>query len=69
MLSKTNNKLVGDGTHAAPFVVCAWCFPGATLLQAFPQCEGKQVSHGCCPACKVAMLADLAGMQQVINKH
>jgi hypothetical protein len=69
MLSKTCNKLVGDGTKLAPFVVCAWCFPGETLFKAFPQCEGMAVSHGICPCCQKVMMGEFAGFEQVISKH
>lgn len=27
---------------------CAWCWPGAALVEAFPHLAGKPVSHGMC---------------------
>lgn len=28
---------------------CGWCYPGAQIIAAFPELNGKKISHGICP--------------------
>lgn len=37
---------------------CAWCYPGASLVEAFPQFAGMKVSHGMCKPHLAAMWND-----------
>lgn len=39
---------------------CAWCYPGASLVEAFPMFAGKKVSHGMCKPHRAAMMNELA---------
>lgn len=43
-ISKQMPRIDSEGiVHA-----CAWCYPGATLVAAFPMFAGLKVSHGMC---------------------
>ena len=51
-----NYKIIEDNYIS----VCAWCFPGETILAACPELRRDvQISHGVCPACAAAFRADL----------
>lgn len=42
---------------------CAWCYPGASLVQSFPQFAGKKVSHGLCKTHKAEMMTEFFANQ------
>lgn len=41
---------------------CSWCFPGSTIIAAFPELTGKKISHGICPKHMVDFRKELDAM-------
>jgi hypothetical protein len=39
--------------------VCAWCYPGNTIYDVFPDLRGMQISHSICPQHKEKCLGGL----------
>jgi len=37
--------------------VCAWCYPGASILNVAPELKGMRISHDVCPDHKAQMLS------------
>jgi hypothetical protein len=42
--------------------VCMICHPGKSIFRQFPELEGKDISHGICPAHRDQMLAELKAL-------
>lgn len=42
---------------------CGWCYPGTQIISVFPELNGRKVSHGICPAHKIAFQKELDAMQ------
>ena len=44
--------------------VCAYCFPGTSIFEKFPELAGSIISHGICPDCAKIMLQELENTLQ-----
>lgn len=41
---------------------CAWCFPGETIIQLYPELTGMKISHGMCAT-------HMAGFRRELDAH
>ena len=62
---RADNVFVNEISKQMPHIdshgivhACAWCYPGANLVAAFPEFSGLKVSHGMCKPHMKAMMAD-----------
>lgn len=52
-----------DGERIAH--ACAWCFPGAKLVEAFPELAGLKISHGMCKPHLASFRAEMESTEQI----
>jgi len=54
-MNENKYKIIGENYIS----VCAWCFPGKSILTVCPELSPTvQISHGVCPACAAAFRAE-----------
>lgn len=63
-LDKSPPTIIEGGLPTDIVGVCAWCWPGESLFDVWPELRGRRLSHGQCPTCHARLLLEIAAMRR-----